>query len=405
MPRRRSSIRGGRLLDVESGRRSSSGPLLIRGRPRRGDPGPDDGVPDGARRARPRRPDRPARPHRHPQPPHRRRPDRRRAGDDDLAPPRTRCSASATRARRSRRGSRRVRDLGTFRAFVDVALRDAIDAGGVEGPRMQCAGAYITSPWGGGDVVGLAHDIPLPEDLRFGVVDVAGRGPRAGPAAARSAAPTSSSDRHRRGPHPRRRARRARAVRGRGPGGGRGGRATRRRSSPPTRTAPRASSGAIRAGARSVEHGSMHRRRGDRDARRHAAHSASVDLYDGEWALEEGEAGAVAGRDDGEDRGRRLETGIEVIAQGRRARASASPTGPTAGCTRTSSSRGSSRWYVRYGMTPLAAIRSRDGRRGGVPGLVGPRRAAGAGAVRRPRGRRRRSARGRRACSSGRRSS
>ena len=63
-----------------------------------------------------------------------------------------------------------VRDLGSFRAFVDCALRDAIDAGDVVGPRMQCAGAFITAPWGGGDVVGLAHDIRLPDDLRFGVV-------------------------------------------------------------------------------------------------------------------------------------------------------------------------------------------------------------------------------------------
>ena len=35
---------------------------------------------------------------------------------------------------------------------------------------MQCAGAFITAPWGGGDVVGLARDIVLPEELRFGVV-------------------------------------------------------------------------------------------------------------------------------------------------------------------------------------------------------------------------------------------
>ena len=35
---------------------------------------------------------------------------------------------------------------------------------------MQCAGAFITVPWGGGDVVGLAPDIRLPDDLRFGVV-------------------------------------------------------------------------------------------------------------------------------------------------------------------------------------------------------------------------------------------
>ena len=63
-----------------------------------------------------------------------------------------------------------VRDVGTFRAFVDVALRDAIDAGWLPGPRMQCAGAYITSPGGGGDVTGLARDIEVPSDLRFGVV-------------------------------------------------------------------------------------------------------------------------------------------------------------------------------------------------------------------------------------------
>ena len=63
-----------------------------------------------------------------------------------------------------------VRDVGTFRAFVDVALRDAIDAGWTPGPRMQCAGAYVTSPGGGGDVTGLARDIAIPSDLRFGVV-------------------------------------------------------------------------------------------------------------------------------------------------------------------------------------------------------------------------------------------
>jgi imidazolonepropionase-like amidohydrolase len=63
-----------------------------------------------------------------------------------------------------------VRDVGSFRAFTDCALRDAIDRGDVVGPRMQCAGAFITAPSGGGDVVGLAADITLPEDLRFGVV-------------------------------------------------------------------------------------------------------------------------------------------------------------------------------------------------------------------------------------------
>jgi imidazolonepropionase-like amidohydrolase len=63
-----------------------------------------------------------------------------------------------------------VRDIGTFRAFVDCALRDAIDAGWTPGPRMQCAGAYITTPGGGGSITGLAPDIDLPADLRLGEV-------------------------------------------------------------------------------------------------------------------------------------------------------------------------------------------------------------------------------------------
>ena len=43
-----------------------------------------------------------------------------------------------------------VRDVGTFRAFVDVAPRDAIRDGAVVGPRMAVAGAYVTVPGGGG---------------------------------------------------------------------------------------------------------------------------------------------------------------------------------------------------------------------------------------------------------------
>lgn len=48
-----------------------------------------------------------------------------------------------------------VRDVGTFRAFVDVALRDAIRDGTVTGPRMAVAGAYVTVPGGGGSITGL----------------------------------------------------------------------------------------------------------------------------------------------------------------------------------------------------------------------------------------------------------
>lgn len=61
-----------------------------------------------------------------------------------------------------------VRDLGTFRAFLDVALRDAVDAGHIPGPRMAVAGAYVTVKGGGGMVTGLAPDIELPREFRFG---------------------------------------------------------------------------------------------------------------------------------------------------------------------------------------------------------------------------------------------
>jgi imidazolonepropionase-like amidohydrolase len=66
-----------------------------------------------------------------------------------------------------------VRDVGTFRAFVDCALRDAIDAGDTPGPRMMCAGAFVTVSGGGGDVTGLAPDVDavVPVDLRFGVAN------------------------------------------------------------------------------------------------------------------------------------------------------------------------------------------------------------------------------------------
>jgi imidazolonepropionase-like amidohydrolase len=66
-----------------------------------------------------------------------------------------------------------VRDVGTFRAFVDCALRDAIDAGDTPGPRMICAGPFVTVSGGGGDVTGLAPDVDIvvPIDLRFGVAN------------------------------------------------------------------------------------------------------------------------------------------------------------------------------------------------------------------------------------------
>ncbi len=64
-----------------------------------------------------------------------------------------------------------VRDVGTWRAFSDVALRDAIDKGYVPGPRMSVAGAYITTPGGGGDITGIAGDVGIPAEMRRGVIE------------------------------------------------------------------------------------------------------------------------------------------------------------------------------------------------------------------------------------------
>jgi len=63
-----------------------------------------------------------------------------------------------------------VRDVGVWRAFNDVALRDAINKGIIIGPRMAVVGAYVTVPGGAGDITGQAFDVEIPKDLRFGVV-------------------------------------------------------------------------------------------------------------------------------------------------------------------------------------------------------------------------------------------
>jgi imidazolonepropionase-like amidohydrolase len=61
-----------------------------------------------------------------------------------------------------------VRDVGTYRALGDIALRDAINRGDIVGPRMFVAGAYVTISGGAGALTGLAPDIPLPWDLHYG---------------------------------------------------------------------------------------------------------------------------------------------------------------------------------------------------------------------------------------------
>jgi imidazolonepropionase-like amidohydrolase len=61
-----------------------------------------------------------------------------------------------------------VRDVGTYRALGDIALRDAINRGDIIGPHMFVAGAYLTISGGAGALTGLAPDITLPWDLHYG---------------------------------------------------------------------------------------------------------------------------------------------------------------------------------------------------------------------------------------------
>ncbi len=68
-----------------------------------------------------------------------------------------------------RAGVTSVRDVGTYRGFLDVELRRRIELGGVAGPRMQCAGAMITRPRGGGEVTG-DPSVRIPRVFRQGVV-------------------------------------------------------------------------------------------------------------------------------------------------------------------------------------------------------------------------------------------
>src|SRR5688572_7651551 len=70
-----------------------------------------------------------------------------------------------------RAGFTTVRDVGVYRGFADVALRDAINAGHVPGPRMFVAGAYITVTGGGGEITGLPKGTVVPDEFRRGVAD------------------------------------------------------------------------------------------------------------------------------------------------------------------------------------------------------------------------------------------
>ncbi|HKG56620.1 MAG TPA: amidohydrolase family protein [Candidatus Limnocylindrales bacterium] len=247
-----------------------------------------------------------------------------------------------------------VRDVGSFRAFTDCALRDAIEAGDVVGPRMQCAGAFITAPWGGGDVVGLAHDITLPEDLRFGVVrsadEVRERVRRlliggadlikcigTGAVLTRGgvpAAPELTEAEIRAAVEEAARYDAFVAVHAHGAEGAKR---------------------AIRAGARSVEHGSYL----DDEAIRMLVDTGtffSVDLYDGEWALEHG---AIEGWP--AETMRKLDesmVGAEGVVRSAVAAGVRIAFGTDSGVYPHGLNGRQFAWYTRCGMSPLDAIRT-----------------------------------------------
>jgi imidazolonepropionase-like amidohydrolase len=95
--------------------------------------------------------------------------------DDTIQPLKHSAAETALKSAQSalvvlRSGFTSVRDVGVYRALSDVALRDAISAGEVLGPRMWVAGGYITVPGGGGAITGLSPEITIPAEFRVGEV-------------------------------------------------------------------------------------------------------------------------------------------------------------------------------------------------------------------------------------------
>ncbi|HTO89086.1 MAG TPA: amidohydrolase family protein [Thermoanaerobaculia bacterium] len=66
------------------------------------------------------------------------------------------------------------RDMGPSWPYVDVALRDAIDQGAVPGPRLSVAGNYVSSTGGAGDArqFSIYVDVPIVRNLADGPEEV-----------------------------------------------------------------------------------------------------------------------------------------------------------------------------------------------------------------------------------------
>lgn len=85
--------------------------------------------------------------------------------EDELlaATPATMALSAARNARITlEAGFTTVRDMGTSWPYVDVALRDAIEAGWLPGPRMHVAGAYVSATGGAGDARQFSPYVQVP---------------------------------------------------------------------------------------------------------------------------------------------------------------------------------------------------------------------------------------------------
>lgn len=74
-----------------------------------------------------------------------------------------------------RAGFTTCRDMGPTWPYVDVDLRNAIDAGAVPGPRLMVAGNYVSSTGGAGDArqFSIYVDVPIVRNLADGPQEVA----------------------------------------------------------------------------------------------------------------------------------------------------------------------------------------------------------------------------------------
>ena len=235
-----------------------------------------------------------------------------------------------------RAGFTTVRDVGTFRAFVDVALRDAIEAGWVAGPadavrrrvhhaprrrrrgdrprprlrrsRTTCASASCATPVDVREkvraIVGGGAD--LIKVIATGAVLARGTRARRRSSWTRPMLRAAVEEADRQGVFVAAHAHGAEGIKV-----------------------------AIRAGVRSIEHGSLIDDEGIDAARPATAPGSSPTSTDGDWIAGEGAPGGLAGR----GRWPRTRPTTEAQRDGLRARPSrpapGSPSGPTAGSTRT----------------------------------------------------------------------